>query len=130
MAKHTEILERYGKFKRENAQFLHCNYACTNVVEDFSKCVLDVKNEADILHKSKIVCTFIKCISYANGNNNGIVVAQNSSQNDLQSRNQTTKVQLSSKEAIGIHYYYRFGGIDFFAQVSGGSFFYSPMIAQ
>ena len=97
MAKHTEILERYGKFKRENSQFLHCNYSFTNVGEDFSKCVLDVKNEADILHKSKIVCTFIKCISYANGNNNGIVVAQNSSQNDLQSRNQMKRQRSSCR---------------------------------
>ena len=65
--------------------------------EDFRKCVLDVKNEADILHKSKIVCTFIKCISYANGNNNGIVVAQNSSQNDLQSRNQMKRQRSSCR---------------------------------
>ena len=91
------MAKRYDKFKWENAQILHCNYSFTNVGEDFSKCVLDVKNEADILHKSKIVCTFIKCISYANGNNNGIVVAQNSSQNDLQSRNQMKRQRSSCR---------------------------------
>ena len=32
--------------------------------------------------------TFLKCISYAKSNRNGIVVVWNSSQNDLQSRNQ------------------------------------------